>query len=128
MSFDQLFNNWINRIIQTENPSKKLIAYKFGILETPDFPSGYALYLIGSKTYDQDDDDWAAGFGDYKPKDTYLPLPESEFENVKWQRVQELVEMKVKEFIQSDNFKKSFFNNATAIAVGFDDGDLVRVK
>jgi len=97
-------------------------------LKTPDVPSRYYLYLIGSKEYDEGDDDWASGMGDFKPKDTYLPLPEKEFKNVQWEKVQEMVITKVKGLIKFDEFKSSFFSNAKAIAVGFDDGDLVRVK
>ena len=56
-----------------------------------------------------------------------MPVPE-EFKNLKWEKVQELVEMKIREFINSEDFKSSFFNKAKAIVVGFDDGDLVRLK
>ncbi|HKO79619.1 MAG TPA: hypothetical protein VJU78_04450 [Chitinophagaceae bacterium] len=77
--------------------------------------SGYYLYLIGAKQYDQEDDDWAAGYGDYKPEDAYLGLPETEFKNVAWERVQEVVIKKVKGFIKSEVFKLSFFNNAKAL-------------
>ena len=128
MTFDDLFDNWIREIIKTESPDKNIIAYKFGLLETPDVPSGYYLYLIGAKEYDQGDDDWASGFGDYKPKNTYLGLPEKEFKNVEWEKVQQMIIKKVKDFMKTDDYKSSFFYNAKAIAVGFDDGDLVRVK
>ena len=128
MAFHDSFNNWVRGIIKNENPDKKIIAYKFGLFETPDVPSGYYLYLIGAKEYDEEDDDWAAGMGDFKPKDTYLPLPEKEFKKVEWEKVQQMVISTVKDFIKSDDFKSSFFNNAKAIAVGFDEGDLIRVK
>lgn len=36
MTFDQLFTNWIQKITRTEKPGKEIIAYKFGIFETPD--------------------------------------------------------------------------------------------
>lgn len=128
MTLDELFDNWIRGIIKTESPGKSIIAYKFGIFETTDTLSGYYLYLVGSKEYDEDDDDWAAGFGDYKPKDTYLALPENEFKNVEWEKVEEMIIKKVKAFTKTDDFKSSFFNNAKAIAVGFDEGDLARVR
>ncbi len=128
MTFDEMFSVWINDIIRTEKPSKEIIAYKFGIFETPDVPSGYYLYLIGAKQYDPRDDDWAAGFGDFKPKSTYLGLPEKEFKDLKWDKVQTLIEKRVKQFVKSEEFKNSYFNDAKAITVGFDDGDLVRIK
>ena len=128
MKFDQLFTKWIQKIIRTENPGKDIIAYKFGLFETPDVPSGYYMYLIGTKKYKKRNDDWAAGMGDYTPKDTYLGLPEKEFKGKEWEEVQDIVETKMKEFITSDNYKKSFFNSAEVIVVGFDGGDLNRIK
>jgi|SRR5687767_5436007 len=127
-TFEEAFSAWTTEIIRAEKPDTSIIAYKFGIFETPDVPSGYYLYLIGAKKYDPQDDDWAAGFGDFRPKNTYLALPEKEFKNLKWEKVEKLVEKTVKRFTKSEEFKHSFFNNAKAIAVGFDDGDLVRVK
>lgn len=130
MIFNELFAGWIDSIIREEKPDKKIIAYGFGIFETPSCSSGFAVYLFGAETYDPDDDDWAAGSGDYTPNDElmYLYLPEPEFKNLKWDKVQELVEKEVKKFIASEKFKSSFFERADAIVVGFDDGELVRLK
>jgi hypothetical protein len=128
MTFDQLFTKWIQKIIRTENPGKELIAYKFGIFETPDISSGYYIYLIGTKTYSKKNDDWASGMGDYTPRDTYLGLPEKEFKDKEWEEVQDVIENKIREFIKTDDFKNSFFNSAKVIAVGSDGADLIRIK
>lgn len=66
--------------------------------------------------------------GDYTPKNTYLGLPEKEFKGKEWEEVQDLIEKKIKEFIKTDDFKNSFLGSAKVIAVGFDGGDLIRIK
>jgi len=99
MTFDQLFEKWIQQIILTEKPNNDIIAYKFGVFETPDIPSGYYIYLIGTKTYSKDDEDWASGMGDYTPKETYLGLPEKEFKDKEWEEVLGIIENKIKVFI-----------------------------
>ncbi len=126
-SFDDSFDDWIDKLAKEENPGTDIIAYKFGIFETPDYPSGYSIYLIGAKNYDSENDDWAVGFGDFKPANAYLGLPENEFKDQTWEKVQELIEQNIIRFTKTDKFKKSFLSNSKAIAVGFDDGDLAKV-
>ena len=72
MSFEEKFNYWIDNVNLTENPPSDIIAYWFGLLETT---VGYEIYLIGSKQYDKNDDDWAC-FNDFEPKEKYLEIPE----------------------------------------------------
>jgi hypothetical protein len=45
MMVQDKFNLWLEDIIKTENPSKDIIAYNFGVFETPE---GYEIYLVGS--------------------------------------------------------------------------------
>jgi hypothetical protein len=125
MTFREIFQSWITDIIENERPSESLIAYNFGIFESD---KGYIMYLVGSNTYDKNDDGWTAGFGDYTPKDRYLKLPGDEFKNLDSEGVQEKIEKTIKEFLKTEAFKNSFLNKAKAITTGFDDGDLVRLK
>jgi hypothetical protein len=62
--------NWIDGITKAENPDKTIVAYYFGLFETHD---GYTIYLVGSKEYDSEDDDWACN-NDFSPSEKYLPL------------------------------------------------------
>ena len=100
-------------------------AYSFSLFESD---KGYMLYLKGAKIYDPDDDDWAAGMGDWTPKDPYLLLAETELNGQSWDKVQKKVEKTLKDFIKTETFKSSYFAKAKAITTGFDDGDLVRIR
>jgi len=127
MKFSELFDRWIKIIIEEGYPGKDIVAYNFGIFESL-AEAGYKMYLIGSDYYDQDSEDWCAGTGDLLPKMVYLDLPAKEFKGLDWQEVEKIIIDKVKEFTDTEIYKKSFFNQAQAITVGFDDGDLIRIK
>lgn len=118
------FNDWLVKISQTETPEKTIVAYNFGLFETE---NGYTVYLIGSKEFDKDDSDWALNH-DFEPKLKYYPLPEKIYKSLKWEEVLMKVKSQLIDFKKSFHFKKSFFSKAKAITVGFDDGDLERIK
>ena len=70
MTSQQKFNNWLNDIIETEKPGNDILAYWFGIYEST---GGYEIYLIGSKVFDDNNDDWASNV-DFAPQNKYLSL------------------------------------------------------
>jgi hypothetical protein len=115
---------WLFKLCDTETPDKSIIAYNFGLFETE---NGYTIYLIGSKEYDKDDQDWATN-NDFEPSLKYYPLPTSEYKNLKWEKVLERIKSQLKDFTKTDKFKNSFFAKAKAITTGFDDGDLIKIK
>lgn len=122
-SFKSL-NDWITNICLTENPDKKIIAYNFGLFETEE---GYTIYLMGSETYNKQNDDWATST-DFSPQyDTYL-LPLKEYKNIEWDKTLKKITKELKLFTTTSIFKKSFLAKAKAITVGFDDGDLTLIK
>ena len=118
------FNNWLTQICTTEKPAKSIIAYNFGLLETN---NGYTVYLIGSKTYDAEDTDWATE-EDFVPALRYYELPPSDFKQLKFDVAQNRVKQMVKDFMKTDTYKQSFLAKAKAITIGFDDGDLEKIK
>jgi len=124
-SSQEVFNNWINEIVLTENPDKSIIAYNIGLIETK---SGYSAYFMGAKKYDENDSDWACDFGDYTPSKKYLDLSNTDLKGLSWDKVQENIINHFNDFMSSKIYKDSFLQNATAITCGFDDGDLIRVK
>lgn len=121
MTIQQKINNWLDNIVATEKPDKEIIAYWVGIFKSID---GYKTYLIGSKTYDDNDVDWACNV-DFEPKNKYLTLGQS---GADWQVVLDEVKKCVMDYLQTQAFKSSFLEKSTAIACGFDDGDLYRLK
>ena len=118
------FESWLRRVRDNSPPAKNIAAYNFGIFESE---SGYTVYLVGSREYDPDDDDWACN-ADYAPSEKYFELPESYTGRKRWQGVQREVVRLVKRFLESPESEGSFLRAATAITVGFDDGSLERVK
>jgi len=115
---------WLFKLCDTETPDKSIIAYNFGLFETED---GYTIYLIGSKEYDKNDQDWATN-NDFEPSIKYYPLPTSEYKHLKWDKVLEKIKSELSVFTRTDKFRNSFFAKAKAITTGFDDGDLIKVK
>ena len=124
MSFSKEFNSWIEGINKADTPTEDIIAYWFGLFETA---NGYTMYLIGSKDFDENDDDWACN-NDFEPKSKYFDLPSNYVKGKNWQSVLNDSISLVNQFLKSEEFDNSILKNASAIAIGFDDGDLHRIK
>ena len=117
------FRDWLNRINQSEVIPADLSAFNFGLFQTP---NGYSIYLIGSTIFTEDNDDWA-GEEDFAPREKYFELP-SNFKDKNWKELEDFVKELVIDFINSEDFQKTFLARTVAITVGFDDGDLIRIK
>jgi hypothetical protein len=113
---------WINGIISKEQPSEDIIAYYFGLFESLDH---YMIYLSGSTEYDAEDPDWACN-NDFTPEDKYLRL--QEYRGMSWQEVLEKVRIQLEAILETEVPSNSFLGKASAIAIGFDDGDLVTIR
>ncbi|MDD2375634.1 MAG: hypothetical protein PHD23_09815 [Eubacteriales bacterium] len=120
-----VFNGWMNQIVSNENPDEEIIAYNIGLIETE---KGYSAYFMGAKKYDENDSDWACDFGDYTPKIKYLDLSKTELKKLPWDEVQNKIIEFSTEFMKTKTYENSFLQKAKAITVGFDDGDLMRIK
>ena len=48
--------DWLLELSHNEVIPENIVALNFGIFESE---NGYCVYLIGSESYDVDDDDWA---------------------------------------------------------------------
>jgi hypothetical protein len=114
---------WLRRVCAGKRPPSSVIAFNIGLFETE---GGYEAYLVGAKHFDPDDADWACD-EDFTPKERYVMLPAPRGK-VTWKRVLRLAGDAVREFIASPDGASSFLGKAQAVTVGFDDGDLVRVK
>jgi flavodoxin len=117
------FEEWIDQIIKTEKPNKKIKGYYFGLFETGD--KEYMMYLSGSKEFDEKDDDWACN-DDFEPNEKYLSLPQ--YKGLDWENVLSQVAEMLQKFIATDIYKNSFFAKAQGIGTGFDDGSLILIK
>ncbi len=115
--FDEEITIWLNSI--NDRPIVKAI--NIGLFEGENY---FNVYLIGSNTYDETDDDWACN-EDYIPENKYLQLPSSN--SLGWEEFQKQIILSVKKYII--NFQDfSVLQNTEIVTVGFDDAELVRVK
>ena len=119
------FNEWVKSIIVNKSPGAKIIVYNFGIFQSK---NGYKLYLAGFENYEIENDDWAAGLGDFIPENNYFDLPDKEFTDLDWESVQNKVVELITNLISTNEFESSFLNDSRAITTGFDDGDLIRIN
>lgn len=113
-------DHWLRTIHYTPNP-QNVNAYWFGIFETTE---GYTLYYVGCPEYLEDDDDWTCEIS-YEPPNKYLPLNPTNWQHLEWNVVSD----KIFEHLKNHpELLKGRFADVEAIAVGFDDGDLYRIK
>jgi hypothetical protein len=117
----EVIATWLGRICASEQPPKSISAYNIGLFETK---KGYTAYLIGAKKFDEANSDWACR-SSFRPSERYLPLPAG---INGWEEVHAAVVEAVRNFLASALGAASFLGQATAVTVGFDDGELERVK
>ena len=113
---------WLSEVVRDERPAPEIVAFNVGLFESPE---GFCAYLCGSKTYSEDDSEWACE-EDFTPAHRYCVL--GELGGQGWKEVKESVIDSVREFLDSRPGADSFLAKARAVTVGFDDGDLVSVR
>lgn len=113
-------NNWLFELSQDNSGDNGIIALYFGIYETK---TGFCLYLTGSKQYDETDDDWACSV-DYEPKTNYLSIDST----MDWEQFFNMVSVIIKECINEPLISKTELFCNKIIAIGFDDGQILRIK
>ena len=116
--------DWFDRIGRTSPPPVGIVALNIGIFETP---NGYTIYLTGSTEYDPNNDDWACR-EDYSPKERYFELPREFTDGKDWQEVEKDLQELIRNILSSDQFANNALAKTEIFAVGFDDGDLTRLK
>ena len=115
---------WLARAFESSPPPRGIVAYYVGLFESPD---GCTAYLTGSREFDPEDDEWACN-DDYAPDEKYFALPERINGPRDCRRVERRVVRAVETFLAAPENAGSFLNRASAVAVGFDGDDLVRVR
>lgn len=118
----QIIEKWFEKLNEKEKIPANITAINFGIFESD---KNYILYLIGSETYDKNDDEWATEVH-YEPKIKYLELNGTK--NLDWKEVQDEIGKIIAELIYVENFQDSIFSKISNITVGFDDGGLIKIK
>jgi hypothetical protein len=115
------FAQWLDRIVESEVPDAKVVAFNIGLFESD---RGYMAYLVGSESYSEEDADWACEEA-FTPEERYFPLQGS-WED--WTHVLEAVVAATRDYLSTTQGARSFLGTARAVTAGFDDGDLVRIR
>ncbi|WP_162549955.1 hypothetical protein [Hymenobacter nivis] len=121
-AFQTELENWLHEITKNEKPTEDIVAFRFGLGEVED---GYVLYLAGSKNYDEADDEWAADPPDFLAKEELITPA---LEEQEWYWVLLKVIYSLGRVLRKSPVNNSFLGNDRPVYVGFEDGDLYRIK
>lgn len=122
LSVPQAVSSWLGRVCSAAGPPASVVAFNIGLFQTK---KGFSAYFVGADQYDERNPDWACRES-FTPAERYLPLPRGEHKD--WQQVHASVVEAVRAFLDSPAGRDSFLAKAVAVTVGFDDGELERVK
>lgn len=112
------FKEWLKTKLSSEL-SKDLIAYNFNLYEN-DTDVKYDVQLVGSMSYDVNDDDWACNICYSSGEDIFS------FDSVDWETALDDFITMAKEAVNGD-WKSVFGDMVEYVSAGFVDGDLVGI-
>lgn len=108
---------WILSIEAEQSIPSDIVALNFGLYEP------FGIELIGSRHYDENDDDWACN-EDYVPNTRGISLNISD--DTEWQTVLDNTSKIIKDLMNKNPTLKLW--QVDHITIGFSDGDLVKLK
>ncbi len=117
-AFQSTFNDWLDSSLAQPIPAE-VVAFSFNLAEP------WCIEVIGSESYNEEDSDWACDEA-FRPKIPSLDLPESEVGS-DWEAVLEASKQIVSAYLERPSTGATVLKKATAITVGFVDGDLYRI-
>ncbi len=123
MTIEQTFTEWLENSNEIENVDNSIIGFNFGLIETT---NGFEMYLIGSKSFEVDDEDWATKVA-FEPKQKYFQFGKEFSADKNWQDILKISEKLIRNYVDSEKFKTSLFAKAKGITTGFDDGNLTLI-
>ena len=106
---------WLVNICKERKPQKAIAKYNLDLFEAAD---GYTLSLTGVNEYKLSQNETAVRI-DFFPAEMYFDLPESEYKSLNRQEVIDRLTTKLKDFVNTEKFKKSFLSDADAIATSW---------
>lgn len=122
-TFDERIFAWLEAV---DNPAPEgITAIYIGIFESED--STYMLHLAGSRHYDENDEDWACD-EDFVPEQQYTELYTKDIKDTEWESILNAVVSAVSRYLKTKADSSSSLFHGKIVAVGFDDGNLVRVQ
>ncbi|MBK7873628.1 MAG: hypothetical protein IPJ74_24655 [Saprospiraceae bacterium] len=130
IAFLPMFEEWIEKVNALERPYYPLNAIHFGLFEA-DAEDGFVVYWIGTRFYQREMDIWNKWIKDaeYEPhpqrKFLYLPFT---LVTDDWFIPHSMVSRALLAYVDSEDFAFSIFRHAERITIGFDDGEVYRIK
>ena len=109
------FENWLNETLNQDIPAE-VVAFNFNLYE--DTGNAWSMELVGTRTYDADDEDWAC---DEVFDNRETPLRWQE--NASWQSITDKVENLIKTYLDQGKYGAKM-KTYRAVAVGFVDENL----
>jgi hypothetical protein len=116
--------DWLKNIEkQNGTPPDSVIAFNLGLMESD---QGYMMYFVGAFEYSEDDDDWACIEPPTKAY-RYLKLPDK-IQNESWETILDLCKKALTELESDGTLNTTLIKNGKAITIGFDNGELVKIR
>lgn len=117
---EQILKTWFYQISKEIELKEGLVAYNFGIFESSE---GYGIYLAGSDSYDENDEDWAC---ETPYQSQPLLLKNTLLEKMNWEDALDTLSREIKTILEETNLGKGVFSNKI-VTIGFDDGNLTKL-
>ena len=116
------FSEWLD-IHLSDKSLEKIKAFCFNCYEGAGEPSTWDMELIGSKEFNEEDEDWPCPFNEvFNTRDDLLYIPRTE-EIFDWEEGLALMKSLVTKYIQRGKFANKL-KGVQAVAIGHVNGDL----
>jgi hypothetical protein len=118
---------WLQMVLATQPPADEIVAFNIGLFEGVT-ASGerYCAYLSGSTTFTETSNTWAIDPA-YYPTNFFLDLDDRPTGD-NWEACLAVVKEAVSGALSNGLLQGTPLASALAVTVGFDDGDLHRIR
>jgi len=106
--------DWLKDLCNSQKPEKEIDTYEFYLFEEP---NNYVLCVVGLNSYPWKDSN--ATKIDFRPTNMYLKLSPKEYSGLNQRDIREKIYLQLKEFTNTEEFKKSFLSKANLITAAF---------
>ena len=111
--------DWLFDICKNDKPEKQIEEYKFNYYW--DESGNYTLFLQGVNSYEERGNDYITTNEriEFTPSNMYFKLPKGEYKNLDKKETEEKITSQLKDFLNTEVFKASFFVNANTITTTY---------
>jgi len=121
MSFSEEFDSWLASVLESEIPNT-VVAFSFNLIELTSADAKYGIELIGADEFNANDSDWACSES-WVANPRRINIPRA-FAGEGWQRCLRDVRLLLMNALSKSSVSATKLKQATAVAIGFVDGDL----